>query len=93
MDHFLQIGGLQDLIWIIENNTGNTLAVRCTVPRKSPTHSLQYALTAMQNLMDNDYGWENLGSAFICRVGPAASASVTPGLTAASGCADPRVAV
>lgn len=53
VDHFLQIGGLQDLIWIIENNTGNALA---------------YALTAMQNLMDNDYGWENLGDDFIRRV-------------------------
>ncbi|EJD43836.1 hypothetical protein AURDEDRAFT_104563 [Auricularia subglabra TFB-10046 SS5] len=53
LDHFLDIRGLQDLVWIIENNTGNTLA---------------YALTAMQNLMDNDYGWENLGNDFIFRI-------------------------
>ncbi|KAH7101549.1 ELMO/CED-12 family-domain-containing protein [Auriculariales sp. MPI-PUGE-AT-0066] len=53
INHFIAIGGLRDLIYIIEHSAGNILA---------------YSLTAMQNLMDKDYGWEDLGSTFIFRV-------------------------
>ncbi|CAE6455315.1 unnamed protein product [Rhizoctonia solani] len=47
---FLKRDGLRELIGAIENSSGNTLA---------------YALTSMQNLMENDYGWDNLQSNFI----------------------------
>jgi len=53
IDHFIAIGGLRDLLYIIENSAGNILA---------------YSLIAMQNLMDNEFGWEDLGSSFIQRV-------------------------
>lgn len=50
---FLNHQGLADLVDIINSTTGNTLA---------------YALTAMQNLMELDYGWANLDNNFILRV-------------------------
>ncbi|CAG8487653.1 7139_t:CDS:10 [Funneliformis mosseae] len=50
---FLKRSGLCSLIEIINNSSGNTLA---------------YALTSMQNLMEHDHGWEDLGSDFINKV-------------------------
>ncbi|KAI0630864.1 ELMO/CED-12 family-domain-containing protein [Trametes polyzona] len=50
---FLQRDGLRELIEVINTAHGNTLA---------------YALTAMQNLMELDYGWANLDNAFIFKV-------------------------
>ncbi|KAG6331407.1 hypothetical protein ID866_7685 [Astraeus odoratus] len=50
---FLNRGGLRELVDVINNVHGNTLA---------------YALTAMQNLMDLDYGWSTLDEAFIFKV-------------------------
>lgn len=50
---FLDRDGLNELIAVINTTHGNTLA---------------YALTAMQNLMELDYGWSTLSSDFIHRV-------------------------
>ncbi|KAJ7612462.1 ELMO/CED-12 family-domain-containing protein [Mycena polygramma] len=50
---FINCSGLTDLIEIIFSAHGNTLA---------------YALTAMQNLMELDYGWSTLDDAFIFQV-------------------------
>ncbi|KAH9479433.1 Engulfment and cell motility protein 1 [Psilocybe cubensis] len=50
---FLDHNGLRELVDVIFTTTGNTLA---------------YALTAMQNLMDLEYGWANLSDKFILRV-------------------------
>lgn len=50
---FLNRDGVHMLIDIINASHGNTLA---------------YALTAMQHLMDLDYGWDNLNDAFILKV-------------------------
>ncbi|KAJ3510838.1 hypothetical protein NLJ89_g4449 [Agrocybe chaxingu] len=50
---FLDHNGLNELVDVIFNTHGNTLA---------------YALTAMQNLMELEYGWETLTDAFILRV-------------------------
>ncbi|KAF8659892.1 hypothetical protein AX16_001776 [Volvariella volvacea WC 439] len=50
---FLRQGGLADLAEIIYNANGNALA---------------YALTAMQNLMELDYGWAYLDGEFIFKV-------------------------
>ncbi|KAJ7760596.1 ELMO/CED-12 family-domain-containing protein [Mycena metata] len=50
---FINASGLSDLIDIIFGAHGNTLA---------------YALTAMQNLMELDYGWSTLDDAFIFQV-------------------------
>ncbi|EPQ56801.1 hypothetical protein GLOTRDRAFT_105412 [Gloeophyllum trabeum ATCC 11539] len=52
-NEFLQRDGLSELIDVISVSHGNTLA---------------YALLAMQNLMDLDYGWSNLEHTFIFRV-------------------------
>ncbi|CAI2177420.1 17101_t:CDS:10, partial [Funneliformis geosporum] len=52
-DEFLKRSGLNSLVEIINNSSGNTLA---------------YALTSMQNLMEHDHGWEDLGSDFINKV-------------------------
>ncbi|KAJ2934854.1 hypothetical protein H1R20_g2277, partial [Candolleomyces eurysporus] len=52
-NEFLKHGGLAELVAAIDEATGNTLA---------------YALTAMQNLMELQYGWSTLDSAFILRV-------------------------
>ena len=53
-NEFLKRNGLKSLIDIINNLGGNTLA---------------YALTSMQNLMEHDHGWEDLGFDFINMVG------------------------
>ncbi|KAJ3491834.1 hypothetical protein NLI96_g392 [Meripilus lineatus] len=50
---YLDRDGLYELISVINASHGNVLA---------------YALTAMQNLMDLDYGWSNLGNDFILKV-------------------------
>ncbi|KAF8517883.1 ELMO/CED-12 family-domain-containing protein [Hysterangium stoloniferum] len=50
---FLSRDGMHELIEVISGSHGNTLA---------------YALTAMQNLMELDYGWSNLGDDFISSV-------------------------
>ncbi|KAF7356574.1 hypothetical protein MVEN_00991100 [Mycena venus] len=50
---FINSAGLSDLIDVIFGAHGNTLA---------------YALTAMQNLMELDYGWATLDDAFIFQV-------------------------
>ncbi|KIJ55108.1 hypothetical protein M422DRAFT_23759 [Sphaerobolus stellatus SS14] len=47
---FLNREGINELIQVISSTQGNTLA---------------YALVAMQNLMELDYGWANLGDDFI----------------------------
>ncbi|GAW01265.1 elmo ced-12 family protein [Lentinula edodes] len=50
---FINYDGVTQLVDIIFTSLGNTLA---------------YALTAMQNLMELDYGWASLDEAFIFRV-------------------------
>lgn len=50
---FLKRDGLRELLGAIDNNSGNTLA---------------YALTSMQNLMEHEYGWDNLQPSFILRI-------------------------
>ncbi|KAF8159524.1 ELMO/CED-12 family-domain-containing protein [Crassisporium funariophilum] len=50
---FLTHDGLSELVDVIFKSTGNTLA---------------YALTANQNLMELEYGWDGLTDAFILRV-------------------------
>ncbi|KAJ3786872.1 ELMO/CED-12 family-domain-containing protein [Lentinula aff. detonsa] len=50
---FIKYNGVAQLVDIISSSQGNTLA---------------YALTAMQNLMELDYGWASLDEAFILRV-------------------------
>ncbi|KAI0741714.1 ELMO/CED-12 family-domain-containing protein [Daedaleopsis nitida] len=52
-NEFLQRDGLHELIDVINTSHGNILA---------------YALTAMQNLMELDYGWSNLDNNFILKV-------------------------
>ncbi|KAG8686409.1 hypothetical protein FRC08_012518 [Ceratobasidium sp. 394] len=52
---FLKRDGLRELLNTIDTSTGNTLA---------------YALTSMQNLMEHEYGWDNLQPGFILRVSP-----------------------
>ena len=68
--HFLDRNGLRDLLYVIETSSGNTLAVCSRARRRRATTDAreQYALTAMQNLMDLDYGWSNLGNDFILKV-------------------------
>lgn len=50
---FLNHDGLQSLVDVIYTSHGNTLA---------------YALTAMQNLMELDYGWSTLDDNFIAKI-------------------------
>ncbi|EUC59803.1 engulfment and cell motility-like protein [Rhizoctonia solani AG-3 Rhs1AP] len=50
---FLKRDGLRELLGTIESSSGNTLA---------------YALNSMQNLMEHDYGWDNLQPSFIFRI-------------------------
>lgn len=50
---FLNRDGLRELVDVINTAHGNTLA---------------YALTAMQNLMDLDYGWSTLDDTFIFKI-------------------------
>lgn len=68
---FLHRDGLRELIGVINSSHGNTLAVRsldfCSHSNLF-TSALQYALTAMQNLMELDHGWADLDDAFILRV-------------------------
>lgn len=54
----------------IDEATGNTLAVSSSIPLIIILilTEIQYALTAMQNLMELQYGWSTLDSAFILRV-------------------------
>jgi len=52
-NEFLNRDGLSELVDVIYASHGNTLA---------------YALTAMQNLMDLDYGWSGLDDAFIFKI-------------------------
>ncbi|KAI0046206.1 hypothetical protein FA95DRAFT_1670994 [Auriscalpium vulgare] len=52
-NEFLRREGVRTLIDVISTSYGNTLA---------------YALTAMQNLMELDYGWASLDSTFIFKV-------------------------
>lgn len=52
-NEFLNRDGLRALVDVINASHGNTLA---------------YALTAMQNLMELDYGWSSLDDAFIFKV-------------------------
>jgi len=68
---FLKRGGLKELIDVIHTSHGNTLAVKqpgscCCSP--GLTFSFQYALVAMQHLMELDYGWSDLDQEFIFRV-------------------------
>lgn len=42
------------------------------------TFDIQYALTAMQNLMELDYGWSNLDNSFIFRVVQILAAEQSP---------------
>ncbi|KAG5647473.1 hypothetical protein DXG03_009408 [Asterophora parasitica] len=50
---FINHNGLQELVAVIYDSNGNTLA---------------YALTVMQNLMELDYGWSSLDDNFILKV-------------------------
>ncbi|KAG6891187.1 hypothetical protein C0995_008439 [Termitomyces sp. Mi166 len=50
---FIDHNGLQELVSVIYESNGNTLA---------------YALTAMQNLMELDYGWATLDEEFIFKI-------------------------
>ncbi|KAF5383550.1 hypothetical protein D9615_003536 [Tricholomella constricta] len=50
---FINHNGLRELVSVIYDSNGNTLA---------------YALTAMQNLMELDYGWSSLDDNFILKV-------------------------
>ncbi|KZT10174.1 uncharacterized protein LAESUDRAFT_756360 [Laetiporus sulphureus 93-53] len=52
-DEFLQRDGLNELIGVIKVSHGNMLA---------------YALTAMQNLMELDHGWDTLDDTFILKI-------------------------
>ncbi|OBZ74056.1 Engulfment and cell motility protein 3 [Grifola frondosa] len=52
-NEFLNRDGLRELIEVINTSHGNVLA---------------YALTAMQNLMELDYGWDNLDNVFILKI-------------------------
>ncbi|GBE86653.1 hypothetical protein SCP_0905330 [Sparassis crispa] len=52
-NEFLQRDGLYELIEVISTAHGNTLA---------------YALTAMQNLMELDHGWDTLDNTFILKI-------------------------
>jgi len=68
--HFINQNGLDELVQIIYTSNGNTLAV-CVNPilvyaPSSPTP--QYALAAMQNLMELDYGWSSLDDNFIFKI-------------------------
>ncbi|CAE6401890.1 unnamed protein product [Rhizoctonia solani] len=60
---FLKRDGLRELLGIIESSSGNTLA---------------YALASMQNLMEHDYGWDNLQSDFILLIVDIISNSSNP---------------
>ena len=60
---FLECKGLDELLSVIDEVTGNTLA---------------YALTAIQNLMERPYGWSSLSSSFILRVVQILSSSTSP---------------
>ncbi|KAF8916264.1 ELMO/CED-12 family-domain-containing protein [Mucidula mucida] len=51
--HFINNHGLAELVDVIYDSHGNTLA---------------YALTAMQNLMELEYGWANLDDTFIFKI-------------------------
>ncbi|KAK0202694.1 ELMO/CED-12 family-domain-containing protein [Desarmillaria ectypa] len=51
--HFINNNGLAELVDVIYTSHGNALA---------------YALTAMQNLMELDYGWSNLDDTFIFKI-------------------------
>ncbi|EJF64399.1 hypothetical protein DICSQDRAFT_54246 [Dichomitus squalens LYAD-421 SS1] len=62
-NEFLQRDGLHELIDVINSSHGNILA---------------YALTAMQNLMELDYGWANLDSSFILKVVQILSSEQSP---------------
>jgi len=69
---FVQRDGLGQLMAIIGTNHGNTLAVRFFPKARKVTALLsprrQYALTAMRNLMDYDYGWATIETSFIAQV-------------------------
>lgn len=66
---FLDHNGLDELVEVITCNTGNTLAV-CILPYPTGFWLIlvQYALTAMQNLMELDYGWASLTDDFILKI-------------------------
>lgn len=82
VQEFLKLGGLAELLAIIETSHGNTLAVcrlfLLRLPSTTDCFIYQYALTAMRNLMDCDYGWGTLDGAFIFRVCPAISYTHAP---------------
>ena len=68
---FLKRGGLKELIDVIHTSHGNTLAVEqsgfcCRISEL--TFLFQYALVAMQHLMELDYGWSDLDETFIFKV-------------------------
>jgi len=70
VNEFLLHDGLRELVDVINTNHGNTLAVRFLPVAFALYLKLlpQYALTAMQNLLDLEYGWASLDDAFIFRV-------------------------
>jgi engulfment/cell motility protein 1 len=69
---FINHNGLAELVSVIYTSNGNTLAVRLptVIVLISFIQSLnfQYALTAMQNLMELDYGWADLDDDFIFKI-------------------------
>src|ERR1700722_17366932 len=70
VNEFLLHDGLRELVDVINTNHGNTLAVRFLPVAFALYLKLlpQYALTAMQKLLDLEYGWASLDDAFIFRV-------------------------
>lgn len=69
---FITHNGLAELVSVIYSTNGNTLAV-CSfslsmLARMNEFPPLQYALTAMQNLLELDYGWANLDDDFIFKI-------------------------
>lgn len=60
---FLNCNGLEELLGVIDEVTGNALA---------------YALTGVQNLMERPYGWSTLSSSFILRVVQILSSPTSP---------------
>ena len=69
---FFDRDGLNELVDIINSTHGNTLAVsrrsHLYIPAYISSLRSQYALTAMQNLMELDHGWATLSPQFILRI-------------------------
>lgn len=66
---FLTNNGLSELVDVIYASHGNTLAVCAACLLQSSFLTLsQYALAALHNLMELDYGWSRLEDTFILHI-------------------------